>query len=228
MSIDLEFSKNALSYSSYNIIQSKVVKKLVNGIDSNPKKIIDLGCGEGAVFREITWNISYFIGIDFAKNMLELHPKDKNIECIYGNFNDSNLFDSLYIQNMDYLISASALQWADDLDKVFKNIKNLDIPISLAIFTSGTFETINRTASLKPLLRSVSEVKNTVDRYFDVEYELLNYKLEFKSTREMFRYIKKSGVSASRNVLNYKNTKKLMNEYPYKYLEFEILLIKSI
>ena len=54
-----------------------------------------------------------------------------------------------------------------------------------------------------------------------------NYKLEFDSVRDMFKYIKQSGVSGSRSVLDYKQTKKLMNEYPVSYLEFEVVFITS-
>ena len=44
----------------------------------------------------------------------------------------------------------------------------------------------------------------------------------------MFRYIKKSGVSGARKVLSYKESKKLLNEYPVNYLEFEVVFIYSI
>jgi len=43
----------------------------------------------------------------------------------------------------------------------------------------------------------------------------------------MLRYIKKSGVSGGRNLLTYKQTKKLMDEYPLNYLEFEVVYINS-
>jgi malonyl-CoA O-methyltransferase len=43
----------------------------------------------------------------------------------------------------------------------------------------------------------------------------------------MFKYIKQSGVSGSRKVLGYKQTKKLMREYPVNYLEFEVAFIVS-
>jgi len=64
-------------------------------------------------------------------------------------------------------------------------------------------------------------------KYFEANFEVINYKLEFENTREMFRYIKKSGVSASRKVLNYKQTKELINNYPLNYLEFEVVYISS-
>jgi malonyl-CoA O-methyltransferase len=146
---------------------------------------------------------------------------------MYGDFNDKDLFKKLLKQRYDYIFSASALQWAEDLEMVFLNIQKFDAPISLAIFTSNTFKTLNATASLEPLLRTKEELYALQKKYFDVNFEVVEYKLEFESTREMFRYIKQSGVSASRKVLDYKATKKLMNEYPLNYLEFEVAFIHT-
>ena len=228
MNISTQFSKYANHYGSYNVIQEKVKERLLEQLWFKPKRILDLGCGSGAVCKSISWKYEHFIGVDFAAGMLELHPKSKKIECIYGDFNDERLFENLITYEYDYILSASALQWAEDLQNVFKNIKLLNAPISLAIFTSGTFKTLNKTAKLEPLLRDKKEIKELSLKYFaHAKIEVIKYKLEFSSTREMFKYIKKSGVSASRNILSYKQTKKLMNEYPLNYLEFEVIFITS-
>ncbi len=227
MKIGTEFSKYANSYASYNIIQNKVIKHLLKKNFHKPKNILDLGCGDGSLVKNIDWKYKYFTGIDFAKGMLELHPKSKKIQCIYGDFNDKRLFESLKTYNYDFIFSASALQWATDLDKVFKNIKQLEAPISLAIFTSNTFKTINKTAKIESILKSADYINKLQKKYFNANFEIINYKLEFNNTKEMFRYIKKSGVSGSRNVLSYKQTKDLIKNYPLSYLEFEVVFITS-
>ncbi len=227
MKISSEFSKHALSYESLNEIQTQVVTKLLLSVKTQPQKILDLGCGSGAICKSIDWNYDMFRGVDFAPGMLELHPKSKNIEAIYGNFNDKTLFEYLAMQSYDYLLSASALQWAEDLETVFKNIKHLNAPIALAIFTSNTFKTLNETASLKSFLKSSDEIQSLQAKYFDADFEVKSYNMEFESVREMFVYIKRSGVSGSRKVLTFKETKKLMREYPLSYLEFEVAFITS-
>lgn len=225
MKISSEFSKHALDYNTYNVIQNKVIDKLLLHVDTKPKNILDLGCGNGSLCKKIDWKYKHFTGVDFAPGMLELHPKSKKTECIYGDFNDDMLFENLQTYSYDYIISASALQWSQDLDHVFSNIKQLNAPIALAIFTSNTFKTLNETASVKPLLRSADEVNKLQKKYFNANFEVLTYKLEFDSTRDMFKYIKKSGVSGSRKVLDYKQSKKLLREYPLNYLEFEVVFI---
>jgi len=41
----------------------------------------------------------------------------------------------------------------------------------------------------------------------------------------MFKYIKRSGVSGGKKQLNYKQMKKIMQNYPLDYLEFEVLFV---
>jgi len=225
MKISSEFSKHALTYDTYNVIQSKVIDKLLEHVKHKPQHILDLGCGSGSLCKKIDWKYKHFTGVDFAPGMLELHPKSKKIECIYGDFNDKTLFENLSTYTYDFIFSASALQWSTNIDEVFSSIKKLNAPIALAIFTSNTFKTLNETADIKPLLRTSDEVKKLQEKYFDANFEVQNYKLEFESTRDMFKYIKKSGVSGSRKVLDYKQSKKLLKEYPLNYLEFEVAFI---
>ena len=226
MNVSSEFSKHALKYGSYNIIQNMVIEKLLLHVNTKPKNILDIGCGSGALLKAIDWDYDSFCGVDFAQGMLELHPKSSKIELLYADFNKDELFDEMLTCNVfDFIFSASALQWSDDLDRVFSKIKKLNAPIALAIFTSGTFKSINESASIGSILKSASEVEMLQKKYFDANFEVRNYKLEFESTREMFQYIKRSGVSGSRKVLNYKESKKLLREYPLKYLEFEVVFI---
>lgn len=227
MKISSEFSKYALEYNSYNVIQNRVIDKLLGHVKHKPKNILDLGCGSGNLCRAIDWDYEHFTGVDFAKGMLELHPRSPKIELIYADFNDDAFFGSKLTYIYDFIFSASALQWADDLQRVFGNIKKLNAPVALAIFTSNTFKTINKTASISSILKSADEVCELGKKYFDAKSEVLNYKLEFESTRDMFRYIKKSGVSGSRKILSYKESKKLLREYPLSYLEFEVTFIYS-
>ncbi len=78
------------------------------------------------------------------------------------------------------------------------------------------------------MLRSADEIDKLQKKYFEAELEVVEYKLDFESTRNMFKYIKNSGVSGSRKVLNYKQTKKLMQDYPLNYLEFEVVFIHTV
>ncbi|NOQ30931.1 MAG: methyltransferase domain-containing protein [Helicobacteraceae bacterium] len=225
MSVQKEFSKNAHHYDEYNTIQNRVVEDLIALGSKDEKNILDLGCGSGSVYKALKSEVDSFLGVDFSAPMLELHPKSKNVKTVLGSFNDDELFTELAKNSYDRIYSASALQWATDLDQTFKNIKELGTPISFSIFTSNTFKTIYEVTELNPLLRSTEVLKELIEKYFDATITTKNYKLEFESKSEMFSYIKNSGVSSGQRVLNYRQTKKLLEHYPINYLEFEVMFI---
>ena len=226
MSVDLEFSKFAHTYERYGIIQEQVAKTLLKLLKYKPKKILDLGCGRGALAKKIDWEFEHFLGVDFAKNMLELHPKAPNIECIYGNFDNDALYEHLFIYDFDYILSASALQWSSEIDKLFGRIKQLNFQdIAFAIFTANTFATLHKTANITSPLPSKEKIVEAAKKHFGCKTKIESYRLEFADTLEMFRYIKRSGVSGNRNLLSYKQTKQLMREYPHNYLEFEVVFL---
>ena len=225
MNIKSQFSKNSLSYNEFNLIQKQAIQKLLHDTTPKPRSILDLGCGTGSLYKAINWQIDNFIGVDFSEEMLLQHPRADKIQCKIGDFDDHSLFDYLRQYTFDRVISASSLQWSSDLNASFKNIKNLNTPIAFAIFTANTFKTLFSTAGIPPLLRTVDEVSSLAKLYFDASYETVHYTLEFSDTHDMLRYIKKSGVSSTRNVLDYKSTKQLIQNYPLDHLEFEVLFI---
>ncbi len=222
-----EFSRYAAEYGSRNVIQRLVADKLITSTTEKPNRILDLGCGNGTLFSLIDWEVEHFLGVDFSASMLEHHPKASNVELMLGDFNDPALFERLSGERYDRIYSASALQWADDLEGVLKSLVSLNTPMSLAIFTAGTFKALHECAGVTPLLRSSDEVMAIAEKYLDAQFEVVHYTLEFDSVREMFRYIKRSGVSGGRRVLDFSQTKRLMEMYPLNYLEFEVVFIRS-
>ena len=227
MKIEKEFSRFAHEYGNYNIIQEKVSQKLVEVLSTKPKKILDLGCGNGSVFKRLNWEYDSFTAIDFSQKMLDLHPKDTKIKCQLGDFNEDTLFEELVKEKYDHVFSSSSLQWAKDLDTSLYQISQLNAPISLAIFTSNTFKELLHTAGIPSPLRSTDEVSYLLNQYFRCEIEIVNYELSFDTVEEIFTYIKKSGVSGGRNKLSYKQMKALMKSYPSKTLEFEVLFVRT-
>ena len=218
-----EFSKRAKSYQKTNIIQQKVVKKLIRGIKSQPKHILDLGCGEGAVWKEITWELERFIGVDKASNMCDLHPHHDKVTLHNIDFEDPSFYHD--IKHIDMTIASSSLQWAKDLEKMIMMIANHSDEIAFSLFCDGTFKTIYEMSKLPSFLPHHDKVLTLVSQYFDIYHDRQEYTLEFKDNLSKFRYIKDSGVSGGNRQLSYHDTKKLIDEYPLSYLEFEVLYI---
>jgi malonyl-CoA O-methyltransferase len=228
MRIKEQFEKSAISYEEYSIVQNLGALALINEIKEPINSIIDLGCGSGRVYKELKRkNIKFnrFYGIDFAKSMINLHPKESNIELIVGDFNKKELFERLQKLNANTLISASALQWAKDLDFTFKECAKSAKMGYFFIFSSNTFKTIHKTINIKSPIWDKIDIINAFQKSFKPQkIEIINKNLEFNSTLDMLKYIKKSGVSGGLN-LPYKKMKYLIENYPLNYLEFETVLL---
>ena len=221
-----QFSKYAKEYGNNNIIQQIVSKALVRDIQNKPKRILELGCGSGQIFQHIDWEFDFYKAIDNSSSMCKLHPKASKVEVNYCDFDDDSFYNSIKNQKYDIVISSSALQWSKDIDKLLKNLAEVTKNINVVLFTSNTFKSIQKiTKKFSPIL-SLEQIKKAFSKQFSCEFEVFNYNLEFDSKKEMFQYIKNSGVSG-KSTLSFKDAKYLYKKYNLDYLEFEVIFIKS-
>ncbi len=227
MSVKNQFSKHANQYDNFNIIQQLAAKALVRDIKNKPKTILELGCGSGQVFKYISWQVSKYTAIDFAPQMCELHPRGKNIEVKCFDFDSDEFFSFLKDKKFDMVLSSSALQWSKDLDKLLYKLSLSTSEINAVLFTSNSFKTIQKITNTKSPILSLEAIKEAFLKHFDCEFEVHNYKLEFDNKKDLFSYIKKSGVSGGSASLDFRNAKKLYKQYDLNYLEFELVFIKN-
>ena len=229
MRIEEQFSRYAKSYLKYSIIQQKGAEILAEKLPSNLGAIADLGCGNGRLYKELQKRdkeFDKFYGADFSKEMINMHPNGQNIELITGDFNNRLLFEKLKKLNLNYLLSASALQWAKDLDFTLKSCSKVALNAGFFIFTSGTFKSLHKFVNIESPIYSKERVLDSFNRYYrSINVKEYNFKLQFNDNLEMLRYIKKSGVSGGRVHLGYKDLKALIDNYPQSYLEFETVLL---
>lgn len=228
MSIDKEFSKHAGDYNSYNIIQQIIAKSLVREISGKPRRILELGCGSGQIFKHIDWDLEFYKAVDFSKSMCELHPKAKNLEVCCFDFDSNEFFENIKDDYYDMVLSASALQWSKDLGKTVRYLQLVSKEINAVLFTSNTFKTIQRITRKKSPILDIRSIKDAFLQNGEYEFEVLNYNLEFDNKKELFDYIKNSGVSGGGEMLSFKDAKRLYKEYKLNYLEFEVIFVKSV
>jgi malonyl-CoA O-methyltransferase len=226
-SISGEFCEHANEYNSYNIIQQIVSKALVRELKFEPQRILELGCGSGQVFKNIDFPFEYYKAIDFSKSMCELHPKKKGVEVVCLDFDSEEFLKNIQNDRYDIVLSSSALQWSKDLPKILSSLSQIASQISFVLFTANTFQTIFQITQKRSPILDLQTIQKACDRFYHCEYEVLNYKLEFENKKQMFDYIKNSGVGGGNSTLTYKEAKKLYKQYPYNYLEFEVIFIKG-
>jgi malonyl-CoA O-methyltransferase len=226
-SIQEQFSKHANEYNSYNIIQQIISKALVREIMLQPKRILELGCGSGQIFKNIDFNFEYYKAIDFSKRMCEIHPKDKSLDVVCLDFDTEEFHKNLENERYDLVLSSSSLQWSKDLSKIIQTLSKISNNINMVLFTNNTFKTIFAlTKTISPIL-DLYNIKKSFDKFYRCEYEVLNYKIEFENKKKLFNYIKNSGVSGNKKTLSFKKAKQLYINYNLGYLEFEVVFIKG-
>ena len=227
MKVKNQFSKYAKEYETHNIIQQIVAKSLVRELKFQPKRILELGCGSGQVFNHISWQVEFYKAIDASASMCELHPKSVNIEVKCLNFDTQDFINEIRNDSYDIVLSSSALQWSNDLSKIVQHLSYITKEINAVLFTSNTFKTIQEITKTKSPILDEDSIKEAFLKFFNCEFETILYKLEFDNKKDLFDYIKKSGVSGEKS-LSYSDSKKLYKEYPYNYLEFEVIFVKTI
>jgi malonyl-CoA O-methyltransferase len=185
-----------------------------------------LGCGNGSLCKKITWKYKHFVGVDFAPGMLELHPKSKKIECVYGDFNDKELFENLLTYRFDYIISSSALQWANDLDFVLKSIKNIAPTFALSIFTSNTFKELHNQLCINSPIPSKKEILKAIQNNLENAKILeKKYTLNFDFTKDLLSYIKKSGVSSGAKLSSLASLRDIIKKNSIKQISAEVIFV---
>ena len=211
------------------MIQSKVVSELTAMIGQKEiTTVLDVGCGSGAVYRALEaqgYEVESFIALDASEEMLQRHPDGKGVRKICMDFNAPH---DLALPKDTLVLSSSALQWSRDLDRTLSWLASLGREAYFAIFTSNTFKTLHRTAGVDSPIHSAERLGSAIERYYHASCTIKEYRLSFDSTREMFRYIKKSGVSGGTRQLGYRETRRVMQAYPLPYLEFEVLFVRGI
>jgi malonyl-CoA O-methyltransferase len=223
-----EFRRHASSYGHYSIIQRQAAEYLLSWIgERNLGRVLDIGCGDGALYRGLrSLPIAFdaFLGVDLAEEMLRLHPSGEKVRCLRGDFDDAAFLSTLEKEGIDTLLSSSALQWSRDLDRTLSALSRLGERAYLSLFTGGTFGTLHRIAGIRSPIWDFDESREIVECHFRPRrIERVRYRLHFDSTREIFRYIKRSGVSGGEARLGVREARRLMEEYPLDYLEFELL-----
>ncbi|MDR3162858.1 MAG: methyltransferase domain-containing protein [Helicobacteraceae bacterium] len=225
-SVFRRFNDRAQGYAELNGLQRSVARELIARLLSKPRRILDIGCGNGIVHSLIDWEYDLFVATDFAPQMCELHPKNEKTAVLQIDFNlPGQMLKLGGYAPFDLIISSSALQWADDLDGTLETISQFGERAAFAIFTDGTFRELHK--GKKSRLRSFEEAKHSISRAFDARFWRGEFTISFDSRRELFGYIRKCGIGGGIRMFSFKEARELINSYPNLYLEYEVLFAVS-
>ncbi len=223
MTVENQFTKYAKDYDDHNIIQRIVSKALVREIEGKPQKILELGCGSGQIIRQIDWEFDSYKAIDFSRSMCELHPKNKKIVVKCFDFDSLEFQEDIKDERYDLIISSSAMQWSKNIKELLANILPKTKQFRGVLFTSDTFKEIYEITKKEKSILSLQEIKEAFSSY-NATFEVFEYKLHFENKKELFDYIKNSGVGGE-SKLDFKEAKNLYKNYNYDFLSFEVVFV---
>jgi len=210
------FERFAHTYGEYNVIQKKIIKKYLPFLK---KRVVDLGCGSEGLCKYR--DFEFYLGIDASPSMLKKNP----CNTLLLDFNEKRCFEEIKKYDFEQIVSFSALQWADDLDFVFREIKKLNKEFILALFTSNTFKKLHDFLEIKSPIYSKEDILKS-SKILKAKPQILRYEMRFSSSKELLKYIKFSGVSAGVRAKRGR-VRKFIKEFPFNELEFEIVVLKS-
>ncbi|MGV8906286.1 MAG: methyltransferase domain-containing protein [Acetobacterium sp.] len=116
-------SLNTQIYEKFEANRIQPVKDLINRIDFEPKRIIDIGCGPGNSTIELRkrWPNAEIMGLDHSPSMIAMAKNEKNvnnnIEWVISDETDN--IEKLGM--FDLIFSNAALQWMPKQAQVFQN-----------------------------------------------------------------------------------------------------------
>lgn len=165
------FDRAASTYDASAILQKLVRDEMFDRLDLikvSPKKILDLGCGtgHGSFLLQKRFKTAQVFSLDLAIGMLERTYAQQSFlrkafggkKLICGDIENLPVADD----RLDIVWSNLALQWCNDLDKSFAEIKRTLKPDSLFIFSTFGPDTLKE-------LRAASSNGNThVSRFIDM------------------------------------------------------------
>lgn len=169
------FDRAANTYDAAAVLQKLVREEMFSRLDlikAAPKKILDLGCGtgHGSVSLQKRFKTAQVFSLDLAFAMLERTYQEQPL--LKKAFGSKKLIcgdiENLPVASdqMDIVWSNLAIQWCNDLDKSFAEIKRALKPNSLFIFSTFGPDTLKE---LRAASNSGQENKQTsISRFIDM------------------------------------------------------------
>lgn len=175
------FERAASSYDHHAVLQREIESRLFERIEfqrSDPKRILDLGCGTGAAARLLCdrYQASDVVALDWSPAMLAETMKPAKSSSGSGGGLAPLCADMhalpLAPRSVDLIFSNLALQWACDLSAIFREFRRVMKADAMLVFSCYGPDTLHE---LKQSWRVVDEGQHVNDHpdMHDIGDELL-------------------------------------------------------
>jgi len=168
----LSFEKAASSYDEAAVLQREIGNRLLDRLDYirfQPQRILDVGAGTGTCSYQLAEqykNTEIFI-LDFATAMLQQARQKRSwrqrwssrYQYLTGDAASLPLADN----SIDMIFSNLALQWCDDLEKVFSEFRRVLKPGGMLLFSTFGPDTLKELNACWAQADTFKHVNNFID-----------------------------------------------------------------
>lgn len=158
-------------------------KILLDNIDFENKKILEIGCGLGRWAAFFHDKCESYLGIDYSKNLIELAKSNYNYDnCYFQEMSalDINIDELINKPPFDIIFIAGVIMYLNDEDIpiLIKEINNLT-PKNKTIYIRESISVMNERLTLKDFYSE--DLKVDYNAIYRTEQELLNYFENFEN-----------------------------------------------
>ncbi len=135
------FDRAAATYDGVAVLQREMATRLLERLDYvrlSPKTILDLGAGTGLAVDDLQrrYRSARVLALDFALGMLRLARRRGSLlrrpACLCADAEALPLREG----GIDFIFSNATLQWCNDLDRTFAELRRVLVPGGLLMFTT--------------------------------------------------------------------------------------------
>jgi malonyl-CoA O-methyltransferase len=235
------FNRAARTYDSCSTLQDTISGNLIDrlkAIKLDPSDILDLGCGTGTNGLNLRkkYKKSRIINYDFSENMLK-EARIKQKLFILDKINPSPYsyicadIEAIPLEenSLDLVWSSSTLQWCNEIDLVFNQLKKILKPGGLFIFSTFGPNTLNELRQITENLFKEKKTSTFIDMhnlgnllmdsgFSDCILDAENFLVTYDEVGKLFMDIKSIGatngnVSKNRGLSGKSFTKKIIEKY---------------
>ena len=204
------FARSMDTYDSEAHVQAQIAKRLGRMIKehrvTSAKRILEIGAGTGLLTREVLKVVSpksYFVNDLVPASGQKVSAYLNKFPSANWQFLSGDMEDLPIPEQMDLIVSGSALQWFRDLDGFFQRAAQALVPGGFFIFnTFGpvNFQEIRKLTGKGLTYPSLKVIENIASRYFQVEnaFDEL-FPLVKKNPSSVLKHVRATGVNGTSN-----------------------------
>ena len=218
------FAKAGQSYSEHAIVQKQICQNLTSLLQqfcpSKMLRVFEIGCGSGNLTHLITasFQIEELILNDLYADVQQHFNHQENLKWLIGDVETLE-----FPQQLDMIVSGSALQWMQDLPLLLKHSNGALVDQGWLCFSTFGYQNLMEIKELTGQGLSYWSVENWNRALTQSGFEILHLsesetQLYFDSPKAVLQHLKATGVTAT---AQHRWTKQTLQQFYQDYDRFK-------